>query len=139
MTIIWCMIPEISSMTDRFFCHFGPFFALLPLKQPKKSKFYKNEKIIWKYYHFTHVYHKWHSYMVPEIWSFSSFCAIFCTFSPLKTWKIKIKKKEKNLGDIITLQNCTKNHNHMLHCCWDMAHDECNCYFSFWAIFYLPP
>ena len=23
----------------------------------------------------------------------------------------------------------------MLYCCWDMARDRCNCYFSFWAIF----
>ena len=30
MTIIWCMVPEIWSSTDRIFCHFGPFFALLP-------------------------------------------------------------------------------------------------------------
>ena len=26
MTIIWCMVPEILSVTDRIFCHFGPFF-----------------------------------------------------------------------------------------------------------------
>ena len=30
MTIIWCMVPEILSATDRFFCRFGPFFAFLP-------------------------------------------------------------------------------------------------------------
>ena len=29
MTIIWRMVPEISSTRDRIFCHFGPFFALL--------------------------------------------------------------------------------------------------------------
>ena len=28
MTIIWCMVPEIWSVTDTIFCHFGPFFAL---------------------------------------------------------------------------------------------------------------
>ena len=27
---IWCMVPEIWSVTDRNFGHFGPFFALLP-------------------------------------------------------------------------------------------------------------
>ena len=26
------------------FCHFGPFFALYPPKQPKKSKFWKIQK-----------------------------------------------------------------------------------------------
>ena len=30
ITFIWCMVPEIWSMTDRIFCHFGPFFAFLP-------------------------------------------------------------------------------------------------------------
>ena len=30
MTIIWCIVPDISSLTDRTFCHFGPFFILLP-------------------------------------------------------------------------------------------------------------
>ena len=30
MRIIWCMVPEIWSTTDRIFCHFGQFFALLP-------------------------------------------------------------------------------------------------------------
>ena len=37
-------------------------------------------------------------------------------------------------GDII-LHKCTKNHDHMLYCSWNMACDEYNCYFSFWAIF----
>ena len=31
MTIIWCMVPDVSSVTDRICCHFGPFFAPLPL------------------------------------------------------------------------------------------------------------
>ena len=26
----WCIVPEIWSMTNRIFCHFGLFFALLP-------------------------------------------------------------------------------------------------------------
>ena len=29
-TIIWCMVSEIWSVTDRIFCYFGLFFALLP-------------------------------------------------------------------------------------------------------------
>ena len=122
---------------------------------------------------------------------FLSFWVIFCSFSPLTTWKIKILKLKKTPGDIIILsmctinynhmmhgswamesdrifcyfgpffallhpknsknQNfekmkqvprdiiilhkCTKNHDHMLYCSWDMNHDRCNCYFSFWAMF----
>ena len=57
MRIIWHMVPEMRSMTDSIFCHFGPFFALLPHYQPEKSKFWKNEKKTWRY-HFTHAYQK---------------------------------------------------------------------------------
>ena len=28
---IWCMVPKICSETDIIFCHFGRFFALLPI------------------------------------------------------------------------------------------------------------
>ena len=37
--------------------------------------------------------------------------------------------------DIIILHKCTKNHDNMLYCSWDMVHDGCNFYFSFWTIF----
>ena len=43
VTIIWCTVPEIWRVTDKIFCHFGSFFALLP-HLPEKSKFWKNEK-----------------------------------------------------------------------------------------------
>ena len=33
-TIIWGMIPEIRCEADEDFCHFGPFFALLPPPPP---------------------------------------------------------------------------------------------------------
>ena len=50
---------------------------------------------------------------------------------------MKISKKlKKILGDIIILHKCTKNHDHMLPCSWDMVHDACDCYFSFCAIFF---
>ena len=81
-----CMIPEIWSVTDRIFSHFGPFFALLhssPLQQP------------------------------------------------LTAWNMKKSKKWKNcleIWDIIILHKCTKNHDHMLYCSWDMARDT---YFFF--------
>ena len=67
---------------------------------------FSNEKDSWRYYHFTHVYHIWHPYDVwflLWIWSvtdmehdrqnFLSFWAIFCTFTSLKPWKIKISNK----------------------------------------------
>ena len=67
--------------------------------------------------------------------NYFSFWLIFCPFTLLTALKIKIKKKKKKTcGDIIVLHKCTKNHDHMLYCSWDMARDRCNCYFLFWAI-----
>ena len=43
---------------------------------------------------------------------------------------------KKTPGDNIILHKCTTNHNPMQYCSWDMVHDWCDCYFSFWAIFY---
>ena len=124
--------------------HFLPFhLPFRPSNNPKKSKFWKNEKIGWRYYHFIQVYHKWH--MMYGSWDmervrqkFLSFWTISCPFTPLATWKIKILKNwKKNPGDIIILQWFTKNHDHVLYCSWYMGHNRCNWYFSFWAIFCL--
>ena len=64
----------------------------------------------------------------------STFWAIFCPFSPLTTWKIKILTLKKTPGDIIILHICTINDNHMMYGSWDM---ECNRqnFLSFWTIF----
>ena len=37
--------------------------------------------------------------------------------------------------DIIILHKCTKTHDHMLYCSWDLVRDGCNFYFSFRALF----
>ena len=50
--------------------------------------------------------------------NYFSFWAIFCPFTSLTPGKTKIiKKKEmkKTPGDIIILQQCNKNHDHMLY------------------------
>ena len=63
------------------FCPFTPLTT-------KKSKFWKNEKRATRYYHFTHVYHKWQSYdawyLGYRAWHqiFLSFWTIFCSFAP---------------------------------------------------------
>ena len=38
------MVPEIGNVTDRIFCHLGPFFALLPPNNPKNQNFEKLKK-----------------------------------------------------------------------------------------------
>ena len=45
-------------------------------------------------------------------------------------------KKKTQPGDIIILSMCTKNYDQMMYNSWDTVCDRCNCYFSFWAIFY---
>ena len=64
-----------------------------------------------------------------------SFWATFCTFTPLKPKKSKFLKKQKKMSGNIILQMFTKNYDQMIYSSWDMVHDRCNCYFSFWAIF----
>ena len=88
------------------------------------------------------MYHKWQWY---DVWSLrfealmdTSFCH-FGPFTPLTTQKIKILKsfkKSKKHGDIIILHKPPKNHDHMLYFSLDIMHNRCNCYFSFWAIFF---
>ena len=66
---------------------------------------------------------------------FLSFSAIFCPFSPLTSWKIKILKlKKKNTERYHHFTNLHHNDNHMMHGSWDM---ECNRqnFFSFWTVF----
>ena len=52
------MVPEIWSATNRIFCHFGPFFALLPPNKLKNQNFEKMKKNASRYHYFTLVYHK---------------------------------------------------------------------------------
>ena len=131
----WCMVLEISSATDRTFCHFELFFALWPLP-PRKSKFRNNEKQSWRYYHFTLEYHKWKSY---DAWflrygvqqtEFFLILDHFLHFYPstpppsLTTQRIKILKTwKKTPRDFIILHKCTINDNHMTYGSWDI---NCN-------------
>ena len=60
------------------------------------------------------------------------FCLLshFLPFYPTNNLKNKnIEKIKKTPGDIIILQKCPKNHDHMLHCSGDIVRDGCNCYF----------
>ena len=87
----------------KFFCHFGLFFALLLLPDgPRKSRFWKHENNVWRYYYLKHVYHKSQSndvwflkYGVQQI-EFFVILDHFFPFYPLATQKIKILQKWKN-------------------------------------------
>ena len=61
MRIIWCLVREILSATDRTFCHFGPFSPFYSLNNLKNENFEKMKKSLGDIIIFTHVYHKWQS------------------------------------------------------------------------------
>ena len=107
MRIIWCKIPEICSTTDRIFCHFGPFFALLaPLATQKKKigkmkKTHRNNIIILHMctIHYDHMmYGSWN--MEHNRQNILLFWAFFCPLISLTTKKIKILKKWKKTLEI---------------------------------------
>ena len=66
------MVPEISSMTDRIFCHLGLYFALYPPpscpppNNPENQNFEKIKKTPGDIILQMSIYHKWKSY---DIWS----------------------------------------------------------------------
>ena len=68
MTIIWCMVPEIWSATDKI-CHSGLCFAHLPPYGPRKSIFWKNENKPEDNILQMCTINDSHMCTVPEIWS----------------------------------------------------------------------
>ena len=132
---IWFLRYEVWQ-TEFFLSFWTAFCTVTPLKTQKikiLEKWKKNPRdiiILHKciknfdhmLYYFLDMTHN------RSNWYFS-FWAILCPCTSLRAQKIKIKKKKKmkkTPGDIIILYKCTKNHDHMLYCSWDMARDECN-------------
>ena len=112
---------------------------ILP-NNPKNQHFEKMDPPQ-RYYHFTHVYHKWQQlydawFLKHEAWqqNFLSFWTIFCSFTPL-TQKIKILKNWKKLLEISSFtQVYQKSWSYMLYCSLDIPCNKFN-YFPFWTIF----
>ena len=141
MTITWCMVPEIWSVTDKIFCHFWPIFAPIPPYEPRKSKFWKHENNTWRYYHFTHVYHKWQSHDVwflrHEAWQTEFFIILdpFLPFYPPNNTKNQnLKKLKKTHEDTIVLHMYGIYDNHMMYGSWDKEHGRQNL-LSLWTVF----
>ena len=113
--------------------HSGLFFALLPCNSPKIENFKKLKKIPEAIIILPKCTKK-HDHMLYCCWDMArdksnysfSFQAIFCCFF----YPLTAPKMKAIAGDIIILVKCIKNHDHMLFCSWDMAHDGCS-YFSF--------
>ena len=138
MTIIWCMVPEIWREIDRIFCHFGPFFFHFTSLKTQKLKIYKKMKktiqdnIILHSCTINDNHMMYGSWNMKHDWqNFLSFWAVFPLLPPEQPEKSKFWKTEKTPEDIIVLHKCIKNHDHILYCSLDMAHNRCNYYFSF--------
>ena len=111
-TIIWGTVP---AEWDRVFCHFGPFFAILPLLQPENQNLKKMKKAFGDVI-ILHMCTKNHNHTMYAFWdmkydrhNFSPYftllphyCPIFYPFTPLLPPKIKIWKKCKKKLDIFS-------------------------------------
>ena len=123
--------------------HFLSFYPS-PLNNPINQNFKKKKEKTPGDIIILHKCTKNHDYMVYCSWDmawdecncfqFGKFFHFYPSNSPKNE---NFKKMKKTPGNIIILHNCTKNNDYKLHCSWDMVHDWCNCYFSFWAIFCL--
>ena len=103
----------------------GHFFLLYPPKNLKNQNLKKLKQNYWRYHHFTHHNHMMYIFQGAEYdWqNFLSFWAIFCTFTPLTTQKVKtLKKWKKTTGNII-LHLSAINNDHM-YGSWVMEHDK---------------
>ena len=108
MAIKWCMVPEILSITDRFFLSFWTIFCPFITLTTQNIKILKKLQKTWIYYHLTHVYHKLQSYDVwflrYRVWWTEFFVVLDKSLPiyPLKSRKIKILKKWKKCQEILS-------------------------------------
>ena len=123
--------------------HFLPFY-FPPPNNPENQNFVKNgnKYLVPGDIIILHKCTKYDKHMIYGFWDmkhnrqiFLSFWANFCPFTPLATQKIKILKKKQHLKIPSFYTSETKNHDYMLYCSWDMAHDRSIFLFSFSAIF----
>ena len=160
MMIIWCMVPETRSATDRIFCHlyhFLPFTSLPPSHPPcplpppnphphtpnnqENQNFEKMKKTLYDII-ILHMRNKNEDHMTHGSWDaehdtvFFVILVHFLLFYPTINLKNQNFEKMKKTHEDIILHMLTKNHDHIQCCSWDMAHDGCNFYFSFGPIFY---
>ena len=116
---------------------FWASFCPLSHQQPKKLKFWKNERNETPGDIILHKWNQkaWSCYTFPEIWQVTDVFFIFhfglllvllLTKNPQNQNSEKIKKKETP-GDNISLHKCSKNQDHMLYCSWDITRYRCYC------------
>ena len=75
----WGTVPEIQSETDRIFCPYEPFFALLPLNNLENEKFDKMKKLSGDVIIFQ-MCTKNHDHITYASWDMDCDWHIFCHF-----------------------------------------------------------
>ena len=133
ITTIWCTVPEIQSETDKIFVILGHFLHFyhpnIKILKKKMKKMPGNITLL--YIHddiYIYIWFLKYKVIRCDRQKFSTFWAVFCLFSPLTTWKIKI------LLGIIILPICTINDNHMRYGFWDVERNKHN-FLSLWTVF----
>ena len=106
ITCVWAQTTKIQSETDRIFCPFRSFFALLHPPTTKKIKILKKRG---RHMEMSSFYTSVPKFMimwclVSEIWSatdiiFYHFGQIFALLSQYWPWKLKLEKTVKTPGD----------------------------------------
>ena len=106
--------------------HFLPFYSLWT----QKIEILKSWKNTWRYYHFTNVYHRWQSY---DVWFlrygvqrrevFIILDRFLPSYLPNNLKIQNFENMQNQPGDVIILNKCNINDNHMMYGSWDTEHD----------------
>ena len=144
MTVIRCMVPKIWSAMDKIFLSFWIiFWPFLPTNNLKNQNFEKMKKppgdiiILCKCnINDNHMmqYGFWDTKRGGQ--NFLSLSTIFCPFIPPNNLKNQnFEKMNKTPRDIMILNMCTINDNHVMHGdSWDIKRNG-QFFLSFWPIF----
>ena len=128
ITVKWCTVLEIQSKTDKIFCHFGLFFALLPCPHSLmilKIKILKKE---WKKFLeilLFYTYMWWmkiinEDHLTYGSWIIRCDTEIFVILGHFLPFYPPMDPENQNFGKIknipahIILQMCTINDSHMM-------------------------
>ena len=95
----------------------------------QKIKILEKKQNLWRYYHFTHVYHKWHIMYGSWDMEHKRQCFVilghFLSFHPTNNPKNQNfeKMKKQTHGHIIFLHLSTTSEDHMMYGSWDIEVD----------------
>ena len=115
---VWFLRYEVQQA--EFFCHLGPFFALLPPSNSSKNENIKNEKTLRDTSFYTSVLKIMIIGYTVDMKRDRCNCYFYFeqynSLLPPYSSKIEnFKTMKKRPADIIILHTCTKNHYHMLY------------------------